>query len=119
VSDAAAKSAVGPAAIAREREPEDLVLGEEAGERRIPAMAAVATANVTNVTGMRRASPAHLADVLLAAEGVDDAARAQEQARLEECVRIQMKDGDPVGPDADRDEHEAELRDRGIRRAPS
>src|SRR6185369_15941355 len=93
----------GPAAIAREREPQDLVLGEEAGERRNSRYGRRRDGERDERDGNAASKSAHLADVLLAAEGVDDAARAQEQARLEERVRIQMKDGDTVCPDADRD----------------
>ena len=58
--------------------------------------------------------PAHLPDVLLAGQRVDHAAGAEEQAGLEERVRVDVEDRDAVGADAERHEHEAELRDRRV-----
>ena len=46
---------------------------------------------------------------------MDHAAGAEKQAGLEKSVRIKVEDGDAVRADADRDEHESELRDRRIR----
>ena len=46
---------------------------------------------------------------------MDHAAGGQEQARLEEGVGIEVEDGDAVSADAQRDEHEAELRDGRVR----
>ena len=48
---------------------------------------------VAKVIGMRRREPAHLPHVLLAAHGVDDAAGAEEEQRLEEGVRHEVEDG--------------------------
>ena len=102
------------AAVAREGEPEDLVLGEEAGERRNAGDGRGGDGERRERDGNPPREPAHLADVLLAAQRVDHAARAEEQAGLEERVRVQVEDRHAVGADAQRDEHEAELRDRRV-----
>ena len=47
-------------------------------------------------------------------ERVDHAAGAEEEAGLEEGVRDEVEDRRAVGADAEREEHEAELRDRRI-----
>ena len=49
---------------------------------------------------------------LLAAEGVNDAAGAEKQQRLEECVRHQVKDRSGVGSDAKCENHETQLAHR-------
>ena len=103
------------AAAAGEREPEDLVLGEESGERRDAGDGGGRNGEGREGHGNPAREPAHLADVLLAAERVDHAARAEEQARLEERVRVEMEDRHAVRADAQRHEHEAELRDRRVR----
>ena len=46
---------------------------------------------------------------------VDHRARSEEQERLEERVRHEVKHAGDVGARADADEHVAELRDRGVR----
>ena len=99
------------AAGAGEGVPEDLVLGEEAGERRDPGDRR--GGDREGPEGERDAArqPAHAAHVLLAAERVDHAAGAEEEAGLEEGVRDEVEDRHAVGADAEREEHEAELRD--------
>ena len=62
-----------------------------------------------------RAQAAHPADVLLAAEVMDDDAGAHEQQRLEERVRHQVEDRVAVRADPGRDEHVADLRHRRVR----
>ena len=59
--------------------------------------------------------PAHVADVLLAVQRVNHRARAEEQAGLEERVRVEMEDAGAERADAHRQEHVAELRHRRIR----
>ena len=58
---------------------------------------------------------AHVADVLLAVQRVNHRARAEEQAGLEERVRVEMEDAGAERADAHRQEHVAELRHRRIR----
>ena len=60
------------------------------------------------------AQAAHLAHVLLAAEGVNDGAGGEEEQRLEEGVGDEVEDGGGVGRDAAAEEHVAELRDGGV-----
>src|SRR6202795_865542 len=60
------------------------------------------------------AEAAHLAHVLLAAHGVNDAASSKEEKRFEECVRHQMEDARRKGPDSASEEHVAELADGGV-----
>ncbi len=60
------------------------------------------------------AQAAHLAQVLLAAQGVNDGAGGEEEQRLEEGVRDEMEDGRGVGRDAAGKKHVAELRDGGV-----
>ena len=57
---------------------------------------------------------AHLAEILLPAQPVDDAAGAKEQQGLEEGVRDQVEDGGGVRPQPCRREHVAELTDGRI-----
>ena len=52
--------------------------------------------------------------VLDGVHAVDDRARAEEEAGLEEGVRHQVEDAGPVGADAHADEHEAELAHRAV-----
>ena len=76
-----------------------------------PQSASVAARKVQNVIGMLMAQAAHLAHVLLAAHRMDDGARAEEQAGLEERVGHQVEDAGGVRAHADRREHVAELAD--------
>ncbi len=57
-----------------------------------------------------RAKAAHVAHVLLAIDGMDDRAGAEEEQRLEEGVREEVEDRRAIGADAERHEHVAELR---------
>ena len=61
-----------------------------------------------------RTETAHLPDVLLATERVDDRARSEEEARLEEGVRHDVEHPGDERPDAAREEHVAELGDRRV-----
>ena len=58
---------------------------------------------------------AHLADVLLAGELVDDDARGEEEQRLEEGMRHQVEHREVVRADPGREEHVADLRHRRVR----
>ena len=97
------------------RLPEDLVLAEKpreqwgAGDRERPDQECP--------VGDRQVllQPAHVSHVLLAVQRVDHRARAEEQQRLEERVRVEMEDACRVGADAHRQEHVSQLRYGGIR----
>ena len=94
---------------------EDLVLREEAGEETAPRRAPPPpTTKVSVVVSILGGEPAHLPEVLLPAEAVDDAARAEEEQRLEEGVGDEVEDAGGVGAHPDADEHVAELADRGV-----
>ena len=56
--------------------------------------------------------------LMLVMHADDHGARGEEQQRLEEGMRHQVKDGRAVGRHAERDCHVAELRERGIRDYP-
>ena len=60
------------------------------------------------------AQAAHLPDVLLVVQRVDDRAGAKEEQRLEKRVREQMKHGRAGRRQADRHDHVAQLRERGV-----
>ena len=103
-----------PVAV-RERAPEDLVLAEESGE---PGHAGNRDrADQEGPVGDRQPllQAAHVADVLLAAERVDDRARPEEEQGLEERVRIEVEDAGRVRAHAHGEEHVPELRDRRVR----
>ena len=99
----------------RERAEQDLVLAEEAGEpgnagdRQRP--------DQERPVGDRQLGleAAHAAQILLARQRVNHGARAEEQQRLEERVRVEVEDAGAERPDAHRQEHVAELRDGRIR----
>src|SRR5665213_996703 len=60
------------------------------------------------------AQAAHLAQILLAADGVDDGASGKEEKSLEEGMRDEVEDGSRVGRDTAAEEHEAELGNSGV-----
>ena len=93
---------------------ENLVLGEEAGERRDAGDGDDAGGHGPEGDGDALAEAAHLAHVLLAGEGVDDGAGGEEEQRLEEGVGHQVEDAGLVGADSAGEEHVAELRDGGV-----
>ena len=98
-----------------ERAPEDLVLAEEARERRDAGDRRGADRHGREGDRQMGAQSAHPAHVLLAAEGVDDAAGAEKEERLEERMRDEVEEPRGVRAGPDPQEHVAELRDRGIR----
>src|SRR6202171_3987424 len=103
------------AMAAGEGEPENLILGEESGERRDAGDGGSCNSEGRAGYGNSARQPAHFPDVLLAPEGVDHAAGTEEEAGLEKRMRVEMKDRHAVRPHTQRHEHEAELRDRRIR----
>ncbi len=66
------------------------------------------------MTGRAAFEAPHLPHVLLAAHGVDDRARPEEEEGLEEGVGHDVEDGRRVGAQARGQEHVAELRDRRV-----
>ena len=93
---------------------QDLVLGEEAGQRRDAGDGERADEHRPVGDGDLVAQGTHLVHVLLAVDGVDDGARAQEQQALEEAVGHEMEDGGDQGAHAQRREHVAQLGQRGV-----
>ena len=95
--------------------PEDLVLAEEARESGHASNRD--RADQERPVGDRQIllQSAHVADVLLTGQRVDDGARAEEEQRLEERMRVKMEDAGAVRAHPHRQEHVAELRDRRIR----
>ena len=94
--------------------PENLVLGEEAGEAGNAGDGHAADPHGPEGDRDLVLEAAHAPHVLLAAHGVDHGAGAEEEQRLEEGVGEQVEDRDPVGADAERQEHVAELADGGV-----
>ena len=94
---------------------EDLVLTEEAGETGRAGDRERADEERPPRDRHLFAESAHLAHVLLAAHSVDDAARAEEEQRLEERVRHHVEDRGRERADAERKHHEAELAHRRVR----
>ena len=80
----------------------------------MPAMASAAAHHGPEGPGDLLAQAAHVAQVLLARERVDHAARAEEQQRLEERVGHQVVDARRKRAAAHAHEHVAELRNGGI-----
>ena len=99
----------------REGPEQDLVLAEEPGQRRHAGNRE--RADQERPVGDRQVllQPAHVPQVLLAGERVNDRAGSEEQQRLEERVRVEMEDAGGVRADAHRQEHVAELRHRRVR----
>ena len=73
-------------------------------------MATPAQNKVQQVMGIFLREAAHVAQILLAGQRVDHAARAQEQQRLEERVGHHVEDAGGKGAGAQADEHVAQLR---------
>ena len=99
---------------AREGGAEDLVLGPEAGEGDHADHRQGADEHRPERDGDLLAQAAHLAHVLLARHRVDHRARAEEHEALEEAVREQVEDAGHPGARPERQEHEAQRRDRGV-----
>jgi hypothetical protein len=93
---------------------QNLVLGEEAGEDRDPGNRQGRSQE--GPVGDRHVllEPAHLADVLLTAAGVDHRSRTEEEAGLEERMGQDMEDGGHEGADTGAEEHIAELGHGGV-----
>src|SRR5208283_4426566 len=93
----------------REGLPDNLILGEESGERENAAERE--GRGHEGPEGYRHfvAQAAHLAHVLLAAHRMNHRAGAEEQASLEERMRHQMEDRSRVRANAERREHVAKL----------
>ena len=102
-------------AAALELQRDDLVLGEQAGERRdTPASARPPTMNAAVGERHRLAEAAHLVEVLRAGHRGDDRAGGHEEQRLEERVRDQVEHARGVGGARDGHDHVADLRHRRV-----
>ena len=77
-------------------------------------MAKVAMNMVQWVIGNSPVQVAHVAHVLLAAHGVDDGTRTEEQQRLEEGVGEDVEHASGERAHAQSEKHVAQLRDRGV-----
>ena len=66
------------------------------------------------VSGMSDLEAAHAANVLLLVAAVNHRARAEEEQRLEECVRDQVEHADGDAAQAEAGHHVAELRNGGV-----
>ena len=97
-----------------ERPPQDLILGEEAGQERHAGNRQRTDEKRPERDRQRVPQPAHLAQVLLTVERMDDRARPEEQQGLEEGVCVQVEDAAAKRPDAHGQEHVPELRDRRV-----
>ncbi len=93
---------------------EDCVFREEAGEGRKSCDGEDGRGHGPEGDGKFGAQAAHLAQILLAAHGVDDGACREEEQRLEERVHDKMEDGRRVCRYTAGEEHVAELRDGGV-----
>ena len=69
---------------------------------------------VQNTAGSSRAQPAHLEDVVLVGQRLDDHAGGEEEQGLEEGVRHEVEDARLPAGDAERQEHVADLADRRV-----
>ena len=95
--------------------PQDSVFRKEAGEWRYAGDRKRRDRHAPESVWQILAKPAHVAHVLFAAETVNHRARPQEQQRLEEGVRHEVKDSSDVVGDTAGHEHVSELRNGGIR----
>ena len=77
---------------------QDLILGEEAGERRDAGEREAADPHQRGREGQESRAARPSADVLLVVEGVDHDAGPEEQERLEEGVREQVEDAAEYAP---------------------
>ncbi len=93
---------------------EDLVLGEEARERREAGEGERADEEAGVGERERLAQAAHAVDVLHAAHGADHRAGSHEEHRLEEGVRHEVEHAGGVGAGRDGDHHVADLAHRGV-----
>ncbi len=93
---------------------QDLVLGEESGERWDAGQRQAADHEAAERERQRLAEAAHLLQRLLAGHRADDRARAHEQQRLEEGVRHQVEHARGVRADGDAHDHVADLRHRRV-----
>jgi hypothetical protein len=98
-----------PVATGLEGGPQDLVLGEEAGQGRHAGDGDAAHQHRPVRPGQLRLEAAHHAHVLLAAHGVDDGAGAEKEQGLEEGVSHEVEDAGREGPHPAGQEHVAEL----------
>ena len=98
----------------REGLEQDLVLREEAGQAGHAGNRD--RGDQEGPVGDRQAllQAAHVANVLLAVQRVNHRTRAEEQAGLEERVRVEVEHAGAEGAHAHRQEHVAELRHRGV-----
>ena len=99
----------------RERRRSDAVLRPEPGEDRDPHQRESADRERDVRARHDRPEAAHLADVLLAVQVVDDEAGRHEEQRLEEGVHREVEDRVAVRPDPRGHEHVADLRHRRVR----
>ena len=93
---------------------EDLVLGEEARERRDARQRQAADDEAAERERHRPAEAAHPVEVLLAGHRADQRAGRHEEQRLEEGVRHQVEQAGDVGAGADAHDHVADLRHRRV-----
>ena len=100
------------AAVADEQQ--DLVLGEEARERRHAGERQAADAHAAERERHRLLEAAHPVEVLLARHRGDHRAGGHEEQRLEEGVRHEVKQARGVGARADGHDHVADLGHRRV-----
>ena len=105
----------GSVAAEPEGRPEDLVLREEARQRRDAGDGDAADQHRPVRPPHLVLEAAHVAHVLFTRHAVDHRARAEEEQRLEERVCRQVEDGGAEGADAAGEEHVAQLAHRRVR----
>ena len=96
---------------------EDRILREETGQAGTTCESKRAEGERRSRDAHRLREAAHFPDVLLVVQRVDDRACAEEEQRLEECVRPQMEHrraAFDVRREARSHDHVAELRERGV-----